>query len=268
MKRLLTLVTVTLALIPPLTACNLPIGPPATAETGPQTAAAQTVEAVLTQSGPGIQQTGQALQTPGVAATPTAPSPTPEVIASASTPAADCQNKASFVDDVTIRDNSEIEPGTRFVKIWRLRNSGDCTWTPAYLLTFFGGQRMEAPSTVTLSSQVARGETVDLAVDMQAPEEPGTYQGFWKLRSPEGQFFGIGPQGDQSFWVKIVVPPPPTEAVTASATPSATISPSPPPAASTASSTATASPTTSETSAPTAESTESPTLAATMTPSN
>jgi hypothetical protein len=45
----------------------------------------------------------------------------------------------------------------------------------------------------------------DLAVDMIAPNEEGTYQGFWRLANPEGELFGIGPNGDESFWVKIVV---------------------------------------------------------------
>jgi hypothetical protein len=124
-----------------------------------------------------------------------------------------------------------------------LRNTGSCTWTPAYLLSFFGGNRLNAPDTVSLSSEVAPDGIVDLAVDMKAPAEPGTYQGYWKLRTPDGEFFGIGPQGDQSFWVKIVVPAPPTSPSTATATSSPTAteagSTSTPTSTPTASSTAT-----------------------------
>lgn len=260
MKRGFALPAVTLGFALWLTACNLPAQPPGTSEPAPQTAAARTVEAVLTVSGPGIQQTGQALQTAGPVSTTISPSPTSPATPTSGTPEAACENKASFIDDVTIRDNAEIDPETDFVKIWRLRNDGSCTWTPAYLLTFFGGQRLEAPSTVTLSGPVAPGETVDLAVDMQAPEDAGTYQGFWKLRSPDGRFFGIGPQGDQSFWVKIVVPAPPTEETAASATPSVTPTPSPTTPAVTATSTATVSPTPT----PTASATEGET--STLTP--
>ncbi|HEX9797154.1 MAG TPA: NBR1-Ig-like domain-containing protein [Anaerolineales bacterium] len=220
-----------------LAGCNLLGQAPPASATPSVAAAALTVEAVLTRTGPGIAATGVARQTQPVLASPQ-PSPTP-----APTDDEPCDNRAAFIDDVTVRDNSQLDPGETFVKIWRLRNTGSCTWTPAYLLSFFGGNRLNAPDTVSLSSEVAPDGIVDLAVDMKAPAEPGTYQGYWKLRTPDGEFFGIGPQGDQSFWVKIVVPAPPTSPSTATATSSPTAteagSTSTPTSTPTASSTAT-----------------------------
>jgi hypothetical protein len=240
-----------------LSACNMPFGAgsPEAAPTDP--AAAQTVQAVLTNAGPDIRATGLALQTP--AGPPTA-SPPPAVSPSA-TPDGICQNRANFVDDVTIPDNTRLDPDEDFVKIWRLQNNGECTWTPAFLLAFIGGQRLEAPDLVPLSTHVAPGQMVDLAVDMQAPDSAGTYQGYWKLRSPEGAYFGIGPQGDQSFWVKIVVPAPPTELASATPAASATI-----PATATISTTATGTPTASASPTATPTGTESATPTATLTP--
>jgi hypothetical protein len=78
---------------------------------------------------------------------------------------------------------------------------------------------MYAETVIPLISQVYPDATVDLAVDMIAPEAPGIYQSFWKLRSPEDIYFGIGPAGDQSFWVKIEVTAP------SSATPTVTFTP-------------------------------------------
>ncbi len=217
-----------------LTACNVP----QSASNGEQasTEAAETVEAVLTREGPDILATGRAEQTAltPITSTPTSTPPSPNPTENET-----CENSAEFIDDVTIRDNEELRPGESFVKIWRLRNAGGCAWTPAYLLAFFGGHRLEAPQTVSLSREVEPGGVIDLAVEMTAPTQPGTYQGFWKLRSPEGEFFGIGPQGDQSFWVKIVVPaassteapetPTPVAEATETATPSVTPTPTPSP---------------------------------------
>lgn len=236
-----------------LAACNLGSS---TSETpaGPATKAAQTVQAVLTRAGPNIVATGQALRTPlGLS------SPTTTARAPSETPSEPCENRAGFVDDVTVRDNKEFAPGESFVKIWRLRNEGDCTWTPAYLLAFFGGHRLDAPETVPLSTQVEPGQLVDLAVEMNAPQTEGTYQGFWQLRSPDGQYFGIGQEGEQSFWVKIIVPASGTDAPTAAATPTPTASP-------TAALTATPSATTAPSATPSATPESTPTPTSTATP--
>jgi hypothetical protein len=236
-----------------LSACNLP-GVRGTPTVSPNaTTAAQTVEAVLTSSGSDLRATGSALQTESVPRTPTAVTPTVDATQEP------CDNRAQFIDDITHRDNAQVDPSATFVKIWRLRNDGDCTWTPAYLLSFFGGNRLMAPENVSLSQEVNPGETVDLAVDMKAPSEPGTYQGFWKLRSPEGEYFGIGPQGDQSFWVKIIVPAPPTEPTTPTRTPTSTFSPTATGVPVSPTTTASASPSPSTTPSPSGTASETPT---------
>jgi len=230
-----------------LAGCQLPGLPAAPSSTAEGASAAQTVEAVLTRAGPGIEATGAARRTEPVLASPR-PSQTP-----APTEDRPCQNRAEFIADVTVRDNSQLQPGENFVKIWRLRNTGNCAWTPAYLLSFFGGHRLSAPDTVSLSNEVSPDELVDLAVDMKAPLEAGTYQGYWKLRTPDGEYFGIGPQGDQSFWVTIIVPAPPTVPITPSAT--STLTPSTTGTASGPTETPTPSATPTPTSTPTASET-------------
>ncbi len=156
------------------------------------------------------------LTTPEATISPT-DTPTPTA-----SPAAPCTDRASLIDDITIRDYTPLNPGEPFTKVWRLQNSGTCTWTPEYALVFFGGERMLAPASIPLAGIVPPGAMVDLAADMTAPTVPGTYEGFWRLRSPAGEYFGLGASGDQSFWVRIVVRP--------GLTP--TVSPTPPPTAS------------------------------------
>jgi len=107
--------------------------------------------------------------------------------------------------DVTIPDDTVVEPGYVFTKIWRLENAGTCTWTVEYRAAFFYGDRMNAPDSVPLNHAVAPGAVIEISVDMVAPFIPGTYQGNWKLSNTDGELFGIGPDGDAPFWVRIIV---------------------------------------------------------------
>jgi hypothetical protein len=116
--------------------------------------------------------------------------------------------------DISIPDDTRMQPGQAFTKIWRLQNLGTCTWTSSYLAGHFSGQMMTLQGTVPLPQQVPPGGSIDLAVDMVAPQAPGTYQSNWKLQNPQGGWFGIGPNGGAPFWVRIIVEPLPTATVT------------------------------------------------------
>lgn len=107
--------------------------------------------------------------------------------------------------DVTIPDNTRLAPNEPFSKIWRLVNSGTCTWTSSYALVWFSGDDFRAPRIQPVLSNVAPGESADFAVDMTAPESPGLYSSYWMVRSDTGDLFGIGPSGDSPFWVRIQV---------------------------------------------------------------
>jgi hypothetical protein len=107
--------------------------------------------------------------------------------------------------DITIPDDTEIQAGLAFTKVWRVVNTGTCNWTAEYAAIFSSGEQMEAPAEVNISEPVAPGQSVDIEVTMIAPSEPGTYQGNWILRNANGNEFGIGPSGNEVFWVRIVV---------------------------------------------------------------
>lgn len=110
-----------------------------------------------------------------------------------------------FVKDVTVADNTQFSPGAPFIKTWRLRNSGTCTWTTGYSAVFVKGDAMGAASPVSLPHSVAPGDTVDVSVAMYAPDKAGTYRGDWMLRNASGALFGLGDKGDKSFWAQIKV---------------------------------------------------------------
>lgn len=191
-------------------ACNFPReGTPT--PSGPEllkTYAAQTVEAQLTLVATGIQPTippggSTATETP-----PASPSPTATITATPTPTATQgvC-DQAGFEKDVTIPDNTILDPGEKFTKTWRLRNDGTCTWNSSYAIVFDHGDAMGGPASASLTSEaVTPGATVDVSLELTAPEAPGTYQGYWKLRNPAGQVFGLGTEGDKDFWVKIKIP--------------------------------------------------------------
>jgi hypothetical protein len=127
-------------------------------------------------------------------------------------------NVARFISDVTIPDNWETTPSDHFTKTWRLQNAGSCTWTSGYSLVFDHGDQMGAPAAQVLTpGTVAPGGTVDVSVNLLSPNLAGTYQGFFKLRASDSSIFGIGPDANTAFWVKIkvnIVLPPPAVAPT------------------------------------------------------
>ncbi len=131
--------------------------------------------------------------------------PVPEPLAPGPPPTPACTNKAAFISDVTIPDNTYVSPGESFVKTWRLRNIGTCTWTTEYALAFVDGHRMGGPASIPLRGPVAPGEVVDLSVALTAPAGFGTYEGKWQLRSADGDLFGTGRNADGVFWMRIVV---------------------------------------------------------------
>ena len=181
-------------------ACNLPGG----AET-PDTFA--TLNQLYTAS-------AQTLEAPGLTITPGLPVPTSTLAGSisatttsipqTSAPQAKC-DAAQFLADVTYPDGSLLARSSTFVKIWRIRNIGSCTWTTSYAVVFTGGDSLNGPSAVPLAGSVAPGQYIEIPVTFTSPNKDGNYQGFWKLRNASGALFGIGTQADTAFWVNIKV---------------------------------------------------------------
>ena len=131
-------------------------------------------------------------------------------------------NWAQFVSE-TIPDDSPVPVGTGFVKSWRLKNIGTCTWTAAYQLIFVNGDAMGAAAAAAMTPiSIPPGGSVDVSVALTAPSTPGAYQGNFKLRAPDGTIFGLGGAASSSFWVKIN-----SQGATVTPGPSATTSPTP-----------------------------------------
>lgn len=119
------------------------------------------------------------------------------------TPVPECTNNAGFVADVSIPDGTVFTQGAVFTKVWRVQNSGTCSWDESYSLVFLSGSRM-SESAVYPVPPTAPGDTADLAVPMAAPSQYGSFKGTWRIRDGNGQFFGT------TVTVLIAVPAPAT----------------------------------------------------------
>jgi hypothetical protein len=183
-----------IVIIAALLACNLPTNPQDTA--GVMTAAALTVQAVLS---PTVPPAGPATATFTPVAFPTTSSSSTPIpsLPPAATPTSNCDN-AGFVTDVTYPDNTVVAPGDNFTKTWRFKNLGTCSWTPSYALVFVSGESMGGPSVQALAGNVNPGQTVDLSAALTAPASDGTHVGNWGIRNAAGVIFA-------HFYVKIIV---------------------------------------------------------------
>ncbi len=181
--------------------------------------ATATFEAAVQATLTALAGTPPAASPPGTPSPPAAPATSPAtqppstaIAQATATPG--CTYDAAFVADITIPDDTELAPGTSFVKVWRVRNSGTCDWDEGFTWVFDAGDRMGGPASVSVPSTAA-GSTVDLSVALVAPDEPGTYTGYWQMQTPTGQRFGT------RMFVRIQV--------VAAPEPTATPTPTPPP---------------------------------------
>ena len=184
-----------IAIILAILACNLPSSNPNQQDPGAiMTAAALTVQAQRPATAPLPVSTSTQTTPPTAIPFPTIP---PTLAPPPATATSNCDN-AQFVLDVTYPDNTVVAGGTAFVKTWRLKNIGSCSWTPSYTLVFTGGDSMSGPAAQALTGNVNSGQTVDLSVNLTAPSSNGTYKGNWGLRNAAGVIF-------KTFWVLITV---------------------------------------------------------------
>jgi hypothetical protein len=143
----------------------------------------------------GLTQTALADPTNTATQTP-APTDTPVVFntfvalgsAPALSPTASC-NGLLYIKDVTIPDNTQMDPGKKFTKTWLVQNTGGCAWQPGFKFMLIGGNPMGG-STLVLSTAVNPGDQYQLSVPMIAPSQPGKANGTWKMADANGTFFG------------------------------------------------------------------------------
>jgi hypothetical protein len=108
---------------------------------------------------------------------------------------------ATFLTDVTIPDDMEIQPGRAFTKSWKVRNSGTRAWTNTDELFFLRGAAMTNQDSFPLPPTPPGGEA-EISISLAAPEKPGSYFGDWRFRDQNGRVFG------DIVYLRITVPHP------------------------------------------------------------
>lgn len=104
----------------------------------------------------------------------------------------------------------KVAGGTIVHRAWKLRNIGTCTWGPGYELAFYGGRSMGSGGVAfesTFPTDLSpRNRLVDtnrlilpegkpnqiavLEVLLNVPAYPGIHQSYWRMRNPQGVYFG------------------------------------------------------------------------------
>ncbi|MFN2149753.1 MAG: NBR1-Ig-like domain-containing protein [Anaerolineales bacterium] len=148
-----------------------------------------------------------------VEATPTT-SGTPSTTATRTpwpTPTTPCF-RADYLRDIRIIDGTRFDPGAIMLKIWRIENSGTCSWRGGVTLQFLSGDPLAGPAGLPamlyqpgaqLEIQldeinwsdlrlydVEPGQAADLVAFFRAPDEEGEYRSLWQLTGPGGEPMG------------------------------------------------------------------------------
>jgi len=147
-----------------------------------QTAAVQTVIANLTQT---------AVSQPTLTPTETlTPLPTETATPEATATPVECNNSA-YISDMSVTDGTVMAPGQEFIKTWKVKNTGTCSWITGYRINYAYGEKMGGLST-PLAAEVAPGAVAEISIQLKAPLKSGNYFANWKLANNNGVFFGEG----------------------------------------------------------------------------
>src|SRR5512133_1043607 len=109
-----------------------------------QTAAVQTVVAAVTQTS--VAQPTATVELPLETETPAAAVSTETVTPTVAPTQNTCDNSA-FINDTSVPDGTVMAAGADFVKTWKVKNTGTCSWTTGYNIVYAYGEKMSGAAT-------------------------------------------------------------------------------------------------------------------------
>src|SRR6266498_9794 len=207
MKLKLVVIAIFITML--LVAC----GPSATPEGGAtpdvaaiRTSAASTVIAQFTLTAAVFTPTSSApTETSAPEATAAAPTETSaQITGTTGTPLALCDKYSWDVStvDVNYPDDTAVSPGQDFIKTWKIKNTGTCTWGAGYTIVYAGYTNKMSGQPVAFS-EVLPNQEVEISVQFKAPNEAGSYVSAWTLANAKGvPFFG---NDNKPLYVRIIV---------------------------------------------------------------
>ena len=115
----------------------------------------------------------------------------------------------TLIRDVTVGDGEAVTPNTRFIKTWKIQNSGKprfplastrdadhcdvCAgeerWPIGCSLRFVSGAQMTSGDGFLVQA-LDPGQVYDLSIEMVSPSHAGIYEGQWRMTTPAGMAFG------------------------------------------------------------------------------
>jgi transcriptional regulator with XRE-family HTH domain len=117
-------------------------------------------------------------------ATPTYPAVSPRAVGYP-------HDRSVFIRDVSVPDDTVVQAGEHFVKIWEIQNGGKVIWEDRFLTRqgpSRGADIMESPPIVPIPPTES-GEHVQIAVEMRAPFAEGSSVSIWKMTDEDGNLF-------------------------------------------------------------------------------
>jgi hypothetical protein len=105
---------------------------------------------------------------------------------------------AELVRDITLPNGTNLPRNTDFVKVWRIENTGSCTWDPKLYFApvgFVGGSPKVDPfggSPIQIGEKVKPGKTIDVAVSLTTPDRDGSFKGQWVFTDKQEVFGNKG----------------------------------------------------------------------------
>lgn len=105
-----------------------------------------------------------------------------------------CMDSA-WIQDVTYDDTVTkpvLKADQRVQKVWRVQNTGTCTWDDGFLLVQYSGDNMNASKWEIIYKKefVDPDEIVDISVELTVPSSKGEHGGCWRMKGDNGQYFG------------------------------------------------------------------------------
>ena len=130
--------------------------------------------------------------------------PTATTAAIVNTPGGPVCDSMNYGDpvDINYADYTAVPAGTDFKKVWRIVNTGTCTWDDGYILVPVGSEVMAGSRTGDLNpldavnpaykfkSSVGPGQSADVWANLSAPLTNGTYATHFVLQNDRGVYFG------------------------------------------------------------------------------
>ena len=115
-------------------------------------------------------------------------------------------DQSRLIADVTIPDETRVQVGEEFVKVWEVMNAGEVTWRDRYLQRQdlpVSPDTCQTPERIPISDALPN-ERILISVQVTAPSEPTMCKIYWKMVDSQGHEFFPTSRRPVFFWVHVV----------------------------------------------------------------